>query len=764
MTPEEQRAIIDRAMELYGEPPQPAPEPAPVAAETPSPSFDVSQMPEAVQRRVSRVADAGYAPLAVLQNGGVVYQRPDGEFGIVNEVGSRRLSEDEAQSIMAGSDTYGSVAQSDFYNEVIRQHPVAARASKFVQGGLGFGEYVDEGIGAVMGEDARVGTRLLQRAMDEERPGESLAWRVAGGVTSAAPLASLTGGRAFLGRRPALTRALGGSVGLGVGGGIEGGFSGYGRGTTPEERRQFARDDAAIGAAVGVTLGITAPLARRIVDYGISKLKGSAVADIARAFGISDEAARVLKKKSLADDFDDQVQRLADAGDTAMLADANDAFQRTLRAAGASGDRALITGTKNAKNRLSIVTRRLNDELESAMGSPVGMTTRLKSLREGGAAARDVIYRKAYRFTLPTGTAPYRRLEELVTKVPDSVLTSANRRIKMDTTGTLPRQIRATITDAGDVVFDELPNTHQLQIIAQELEKLAKPGMESGVLGGQNALAREYKNLATEIRKNLKRINPAFRDASKVFADEAQIADATRFGAEILTRKLSMDDVLNEVADYTPAERAAAASGLRDYIDELFARVAPTQGNLADSDLMREAASQWKKLASREAREKLGALLGRNTANRIADRARAVGAAANIRNVVRAAGSQTNPLGQEVRSIRQTAGGDAADILDTVNPGSGFVARMLRKAVGKTPAALAEQDAAFFNEITSVLTEMRGPRAEGALRFLRQNANRALTEDEVGYLAALIGPAITGGGYQALTETRPGPLRLIGPQ
>ena len=48
------------------------------------------------------------------------------------------------------------------------------------------GVYVDEALGAVLGPEAAAGTRALQSAMEAERPGQTAALNLAGGVTGAA--------------------------------------------------------------------------------------------------------------------------------------------------------------------------------------------------------------------------------------------------------------------------------------------------------------------------------------------------------------------------------------------------------------------------------------------------------------------------------------------------------------------------------------------------------------------------------------------------
>lgn len=148
---------------------------------------------------------------------------------------------------------------SDVQNDVVKEHLIASRLGTALQGVPFLGQYADELIGAVAGPEAKTATRVAQEAMQDTRPGQSLALQVGGGAVGALPAIA-----ALPAAAPAIPGALGArflaGLGFGVGGGaLEGAISGFGAGNGGD-RLASARGGAGTGALVGGAVGGAAPL------------------------------------------------------------------------------------------------------------------------------------------------------------------------------------------------------------------------------------------------------------------------------------------------------------------------------------------------------------------------------------------------------------------------------------------------------------------------------------------------------------------------
>ena len=148
----------------------------------------------------------------------------------------------------------------DVQDDVVKQHPIAARAATALQGVPFVGQYADEVVGYFSPEAGRA-MRVSQEAMADTRPGQTAALQIGGAVAGSIPLAAAAGPTAIAAMPQSLAgRAL---VGAGIGaaaGGLEGAVSGYGAGNDGN-RAQAAQDYGVAGAAMGGAMGAAAPMA-----------------------------------------------------------------------------------------------------------------------------------------------------------------------------------------------------------------------------------------------------------------------------------------------------------------------------------------------------------------------------------------------------------------------------------------------------------------------------------------------------------------------
>ena len=241
-----------------------------------------------------------YAPaasedvIATTDDGGRVIRAADGSLSFTSPVFS---TTDPAQieKIMQGAKP-ADVSVSGFDEATIAQAPGTARAIKAVEGTPFVGSYVDEAAGTMFGDKSRDGVRALSGAMDRQRPGESTALSVGGGIAASIPLA-LAAAPAMAARAAGTigSRALQGGIVGALGGAVEGAVYGAGRGTDGSSRTQQGLSGGIIGGGLGGALGAVAPYAAEGIKRLLTSLKGTDVNVMAKQLGISPSAARVVK-------------------------------------------------------------------------------------------------------------------------------------------------------------------------------------------------------------------------------------------------------------------------------------------------------------------------------------------------------------------------------------------------------------------------------------------------------------------------------------
>ena len=145
--------------------------------------------------------------------------------------------------------------------------------------------------------------------------------------------------------------------------------------------------------------------------------------------------------------------------------------------------------------------------------------------------------------------------------------------------GEQSNQIIARVANDGSVVFDTLPDVRQLDYITRALNQEAEAGIGMGAMGGQTDVGSSLQSLSSEIRSVLGNHVPAYENALNVAGDSIQRSRAVQLGNDILSPSMTMDDVIRQSQNLTPAEREGIAVGLRTKIDNLMSRVKRTLGN-----------------------------------------------------------------------------------------------------------------------------------------------------------------------------------------
>ena len=635
---------------------------------------------------------------------GTVYRQPDGSLSFQGPSYSTN-DPDRIKQIMGGA-SGGEASTSGINQSIINEAPVSARAQEFVRGMPFAGSYTDELAGAIGGpEKARV-SRAMSDAMQSEHPGQSMALNVAGSVAGAVPLAAAAGPQIAA---AAPTSRWGQAV-LGAG-------LGTGLGATEGAVYQYGEDgDALKGAMVGGAVGGVTGVAAPYVSAGLRKvaefIKGSDVAAIATEMGISKEAATVIRNAFRSADPDQARAAISAAGDGAMLADAGQGAAELLDASAAAGGQAGSIARRAVDDRAAASAEELDAALTRSLGAPKGQKTATSAMRKATASERGSLYEKAYSQPIDYSAASGRFIENLLSRVPQSAISTANELMKVK--GVQSKQILAELADDGTVKYFRKPDTEQIHYIMQALSDTAEGA--TGKLGRKTTKSGAYEKLRSDIGTVLKRANPEFAAAQKAGADTIRQEQAVDTGYKYLTDTFRREDAVDALKSYKPgAERDALKQGVRSYIDDTLAKVKRT---ITDPNTdAREAMKVVKDLSSRANREKLVRLLGGREARQLFDAVDKEAIALELRAAI-----ATNSKTAIRQSIQQGVKDQTSPgIVRTLAQGEPIQAtkRITQALTGETAEAQQIREMGLFEEIAKVLTQTRGRGAERALRTIQ---------------------------------------------
>jgi hypothetical protein len=635
-------------------------------------------------------------------------------------------------------------------------HPLASRASVFLQGVPFVGQYADEALGYLSGrtggndqEEATELVRSMQAREERERPVQTAVTRVAGGVAGSAPLLVTGAGMLPQGMSMVGKTATGLVAGTGVGA-VEGGISGYGAGTDPDSRREGAKRGAVVGGALGGAIGGAAPA----VAAGVGSVANRAIDAItvgrqARQVGLSRPSYQMLSRTMQADDSlgPTGLQNLVRGGPDAMVADAGPTSRALLDTSIQSSGPAARVARGAVEDRASRSSGVLNQSLDTNV-APLRPTGQSQFQRQTDL---NPLYNRAYARPIDYSDPLAVEIEDIVkTRVPMDAIKEANDAMRRQ--GVRSAQIKATIAPDGSITYETLPDTRQLDYIARALDDVADKADGQGKLGGTTSAGRDYRNLKTEIRSRLKELNPDYRQALDEAGTEIGRAKSYDFGAYLLDRNTTRQEVaefLRNVAG--KADASEIAQGMRQKFDDTIANV---RAAVADQNIdAREAMEAVRQLSSRASRQKVQMIVGTQRAEALyKDLDRAM-VAQELRGAV-ADNSKTYGRTNLDRMVTDNIEGGMVNQLregKVVNSGRQAIASVL----GRSPAerqALRDQN---YEEIARFLTEKRGPDAMLALNTLSRIGQKLPANEELARLLARQATAgLAAGAYQVGSQNR----------
>lgn len=688
------------------------------------------------------------------KDGGRVVRSQSGKLSFVSPAYSTSDPE-QVRRIMEGEGG-AQVSRGGMQESIIAQAPAAARLTKLVEGTPFIGSYLDEAIGAVAGPEATRGVRALSSAMEEVRPGQSLALNLGGaGIGTAATIAA-TPARIAAALVPSTSARMLPSVGraaatTGLLGAVEGGIYGAGLGEGAG-RAETAGTGALFGGLLGGALGGAAPLVAAGAENVAGLFRRSDVAKIASDLGISREAATVIKNTfDQGGDIAAARSAIQRAGSEGMLADAGFAAQALLDASAATGGRAGQIAREAVEGRMTRTGEALDKTLDTVLGTaPLGPRTAVDAIAERTAPARELAYTTAYQTPINYAAPQGMKIEEVLGRVaPDDLIAGiveANK--EMRSRGMVNQQIMAVLDASGNVEFlREMPNVQQLDEIKKALQKIAYDNTDD--FGRLTGTGQRYARLAGELRDAVADAVPDYRTAVSIGGDKLAEERAFMLGRDLLSTRTEIEDIGFELGKKPSAAQVEAAkSGLRSYIAKVLGdvRAVPSDMNLDAREVVKAVTD----MSSSNARAKIRALMGAES-DALLKQVDEAAQSAVVRTAL-ATNSKTAIRGNIKQTVEElTTPGVLGQAMagDPINTSKAII----QAVTGQTEEFTAQQRQRIFEDIARALTEKKGKTALSALNYLEQAMRgQPLTAAQNEFLARQIAGTTMIAGIPAAQE------------
>lgn len=727
-------------------------------------SFEVRASSAEEARAKAEKADISTVSRIIARQGSTrVFERPNGQRYVVSP-GASFTDPAKVEKVLSGM-TAGEVSREGIDEDLIQQYPVAARAGELARGIPLVGSRTDELVGAIAGPEAATGMRAVSGAMQRQRPGQTLGLNLAGGLLAsggalaAAPKKAAGLATNVLGSGSRASQFLRGAATGSALGALEGGIYGSGEGTNGPERASEAIGGAKAGAVVGAVTGGAAPIVSEAAGNIISLFKRDDINKIAREFGISKMAAKVIKNTfDQGGDIDAAVTNLGRAGDEAMLADAGPAAQALLDAANVFGGAAGRTVRTAIGQRMARTGEAVEQSLNEALGQPPeGPRTAVMEIAERTRPQRDQAYSEAYAQPIDYASEQGRAIEAVLSrinridpKVLQSAIAEAN--ADMEYRNLTNQQIMAQIADDGTVRFSNPPNVQQLDEIKKALGKIAYQQNVDQFGRLTNAGVR-YAGLAGELKDAISGAVGPYKSAVAIGGDKLAEERAFKLGAGLLSPKTRVEDLTFELgSNPSQSQIEAAKSGVRMFVNDALTNVrAIASEPAADALEARKVVKAVTDLSSDNARAKIRQLMGVE-ADALLDQIDQAAQSA----FVRAAMAQNAKTAGRL-AIDQTVGEiTAPGVVGQAMQGEAIntTKAMIQAVTGQTAEYTAARRQKIYNDIAKALTEKGGENALTALKVMdAAMRGQSLTGEQTDQLAKMISGVLFSGATPSATRS-----------
>ena len=664
----------------------------------------------------------GFATLQEVPGGGRLVRAPDGSVSFASPSFSTTDPEFIAQ-IQAGKSIDEAVMAAR--NKALLNEPgqMAGAIAASAQRGVPFvGSYGDEAAGYVVPGGGERYNRLTE-ALTARYPGRQLAAELFGGIVPALAGGGLIGGvPRFLSMAQRGTRAsqaaAAGVTGASVGA-TEGAIYGAGEGEAGD-RTSSAITGATTGGIVGGALGPAAVAGKAAIEAGVRRYKGLDVAATKQALEqnlgrpVDDETARVLQTFLQFEDFENADRVLQRIGEPGMIADISPGTGAVLDAMMAGSPAAMNAGREAVEGRVTKSMRNLGETFDRELGQPLDPEDIKIGIAQETAAERDALYKNAFDQPIDYASQGGQKLETLFERVRRSApeaINAANQ--MMSAQGWQNRQIKVVLDADGNVTgVENPPDVLQLDYITRELNDKAESFSRSGETGKANV----FGSLSREIRDLLKDQAPAYGEALRAGQDKIRRQEAIDLGFDLIDKQMSRGEIARQVKKLNPTQRQELARGLRSRIDEEMSNIAQLASD-PNVDAL-ELRNVIKKMSSDAVSTKLTTALGPQKAKVIVDQIEDGLAAMRLRAAV-SMNSKTAQRQAVIGEVENIISGGILQSLKRVEPGQ-TSKLVLRAITGATEEAEAVRRAGLFEEMTQVLTQIRGQNARDALTLIRR--------------------------------------------
>lgn len=282
---------------------------------------------------------------------------------------------------------------------------------------------------------------------------------------------------------------------------------------------------------------------------------------------------------------------------------------------------------------------------------------------------------------------------------------------------------------------------------------------EEGLMGGVSEYAMEAGKRAREIRDRLSEISPTYRDALASAQQTIRMSGgqgAVKFGADMLKPNVTREAVASFLEDASQGEKAVAALGARQYVDDVLANATASISN--PSVDIQEAMKGVRSLSSRATREKITGLVGSGPADKLFKRLDEAMAQLELRAAT-ARGSATAARLSGKEAVEEiTAPGVVGEFMkgEPVNMSK----RLIQAVTGQTEEYTAAQRQKLYGEISKALTQKKGASARAALDYIdRAMKGQPLTQAQNEFVSQQIAGAMFAVGQPAARRATEGNQR-----
>jgi hypothetical protein len=699
----------------------------------------------------------------IASRNGYVYKDQSGKL-FYADAGGSISNQEEIQRILGGETPKTSIGAGEYLasarrvippeirteaeKALVAKEPLLTQAVSAVQGIPFLGTFGDEAMGALTGSEGSTETiRAYQEAYQSQKPLEAFVGQMAMGAAATLPLIPFQAAGRALQAIPTVGRQVLTGLGIGAGAGaVEGAVSGFGAAEgTAEQRLRGAGIGAGVGGVVGGTLGALAAPVEMGVRNALQYFGNKPVRDLAKQFGISPDAAKVVLAAVQDNDIATAQAALQRAGSSSMLAEMTPSTKNLLDAAialGSGGDRA----------QAALLTRNLRGEQEMRgafnrfLGQPEDIVDVTGNIRQASSAARQQMYDAAYNRPIDYSTLAGRQLENWQRLIPAEALNYANKIRSMDPNARAP-QILFKQNPDGTISFEELPNVEQWDLITRGLNEMAY-GSPAGVMGGKSEVQSLAAKNAREIRKLVMDQVPEYRAALGLARDTIEEVKAAELGFDMLSGGVTVKEVRDMLSGQNPAAVQSMKLGLRSGLDHTLGNLKISAAN--PNTEIKELMAGLSALRSRNNMSKVRALLGDADADEfykvLDEQATGIELASAVATNSKTA--QRQAVGRTVEEIA------APGILGTMLRGEPVNAsRMIVQSVtGKTPEADAARRMGLYDDIATLLTRVQGQSAKDALNLIQQaKSGKALSDVQARIVAKAVTAPAAIGAYKAIT-------------